>query len=187
MLQLFGCERLGLQVSDLLFQKIDRLDRRLTLRTHESIKEHRTIPSGAEAPAYAIGEAGFRADFVHQTAGEAAAENRIHDFDGVVVGIAAQQGRRMDSGDVRLRHVLFADEVHARLCLRVDRRRGRSTLAARPGFKRGVQLLLHRRAVEITDDAEDDVVGLNEAIMKRDQILVRDVVEGRVFCCAGVR
>src|SRR5262249_2502376 len=144
------------------------------------------IEASPDPSAHGIGEALRGADALEQTRGKAAAERLIEGLDGIVVGILARRAES-DHSDVALIDVLFLDEVVAGF-----RRgdvdfglRGRRSLG--PITESFAELGFHAGGIEVADDTEDDVVGMNVLVVPVDQVLTSDGVDGRVFFLARVR
>ncbi len=144
------------------------------------------IKRRADAAAHGVGQAETSADVLHEAGREAAAEDFVEDFDGEVVRISAV-GAERDHAYVRLVHVVFTDQVVAGLG-RMDfdfRFRSRRTLW--PGCERSLQLGFHGGGIEVTADADDDVVGLNVLLVPVEKVVALDRENGGVFRLARVR
>ncbi len=128
------------------------------------------IVGSAVGAADGVGQSALGAHVLKETRAEAAAEDFVHDREGVVVGVAAF-GPESDDADIALVHIALLDEVDARLRAREillwlpdDRR------ALRQAIEGGAQGLLHGCRVEVAADADDHVVGDDGAFMPGLQI-----------------
>src|SRR5262249_21700221 len=148
----------GLQLVDVFVERLDRLDRALTLCADHYADHAGVIEGCADSAAHGVRETTLGTDVLDQARREGpTAKGLIENLNRVVVGIVALR-TEFDSADIGLVHILFDDLVVAglgRLELDVFFL-GRRTL--RPGSKRFAQLGLKSTRVEVATNTQDDVV-----------------------------
>src|SRR5262249_55070051 len=116
-----------------------------------------------------------------QSRSEAVAENVVHHRRGEEIGIV-HAPTRQSSYYRALRRIFFVDEVDAAFAAYLGRRHLRTLAAAAlPATEGMLDLRAHRRRIEIAPCAENDALGLIELLVKRDQVVARDRVDGGVF------
>src|SRR5580692_5833438 len=127
------------------------------------------IEGAANPAAHRISETLGGANALHQTGRKSVAEYLIENLGGIVVGVVAENAQ-FHHADVALVHVSFRNQIVAglggmefdvgRLCSR----------AFCPSSEHLAQLGLHGGRVEIADNAQNDVVGINVSVVPVDEV-----------------
>src|ERR1700684_3610040 len=137
------------------------------------------------ASANAVREASLGANVVKQPRRKSSAEGLVEYADGVIVRIVPS-GSKSHHVDAALIHVFFSDQVIAGgsgLVLNLIFRNG---WTFGPRVECGAQLGFHRGAIEVSTNAENNVVGMHVLAVPVHQILSRYRGHRRVFGLAGV-
>src|SRR5579863_8580764 len=140
---------------------------------------------GANASTHSVSEAALGSDIVKQARGESSTKGFVENADGVIVRIVAS-GPQRNHPDVALVYILFRDEVVAgfsRIVCNVVLGKIRTF---GPGIERGAQPGFHGGGIEISADAENDVIGVHVLAVPVHQVLASDRGNGRIFRNAGI-
>src|SRR6202140_6009409 len=141
---------------------------------------------GTNASANAVREASLGANVVKQARRKTAAESLVEYADGVIVRIVARSSEPHQM-DVALVYVFFRDQVIAGRSGLVLNLIFRNCRTFGPRVECGVQLGFHRGGIEVSTNAENNVVGMHVLAVPVNQILSRYRGHSRVFGLAGVR
>src|SRR5579871_2524676 len=174
------------EIVDVFIQSFDGFDRALALGSDDEALHAGMAEIGTDAAAHFIGKAATSADVVEQPRRKTAAEGLVENGNRVEVGIVAR-GAERHHPDIALIYVFFGNEVVTWLGWMVLNFILGKIGAFRPGVKGRVQLGFHGRGIEVSADAENDLVGMNVLAVPIDQILARNGRDGGVLGFAGVR